>query len=61
MSPDLLRAAFRIGTMLVVPSVVLLFLLQPGSAEYAITVVTLIMGLAFAALITALAYYMNHR
>ncbi len=61
MNPDLLHAAFRIGALLIVTSVALLFLLQPESTEYVITIMTLIMGLAFAGLITALAYYMNHR
>jgi diacylglycerol kinase len=61
MNPDLLRAALRIGALLIVPSVILLFLLQPDSAEYVITVITLIMALAFLALVTALSHYLNQR
>lgn len=54
MNPELGRAGFRIGCLVVIPSVILLLLLAPGTAEYSITVVTLVMGLIFTAAVTAL-------
>lgn len=52
MSPEVGRLGFRIGFLLVVPSVVLLFFLEPGTAEHSITLVTLVMGLIFLAAVT---------
>ena len=46
--PQFGRAAFRIAFMMVSVSLVLLFVLTPGSAEYLISVLTLILGLVFA-------------
>jgi hypothetical protein len=46
-SPQIGRAAFRLGMTIVAPCAVLLFLLQPGTAEHTITVITLGIGLAF--------------
>ena len=57
MNPELGRVGFRIGFLIVVPSVVLLFLLEPGTAEHSITVVTLVMGLTFLAVVTVLVLY----
>ncbi len=53
MNPELGWAGFRIGCLLVIPSVILLLLLAPGTAEYSITVVTLVVGLVFTAAVTA--------
>lgn len=52
MSPELARVAFRVGFLLVVPSVAMLFLIEPGTAEFSITVVTLVMGLVFLVAVT---------
>jgi hypothetical protein len=57
MNPELGRVGFRIGFLIVVPSLVLLFLLEPGTAEHSITVVTLVMGLIFLAVVTLLVLY----
>ncbi len=48
------QAGFRIGCLMVVPSVVMLFLLQPGTAEHSITVIMLGMGLIFLAVLTGI-------
>ena len=49
--PQLGRAAFRIAFMMVAVSLILLFVLAPGSAEYWVSVLTLILGLVFAGVI----------
>jgi hypothetical protein len=49
MSPDLSRAGIQIGLLLVVPSTIMLFMLDPASAEFSISVITLIIGLVFLA------------
>ncbi|MDP9352354.1 MAG: hypothetical protein M3P51_12535 [Chloroflexota bacterium] len=54
MSPEMGQAGFRIGCLMVVPSVVMLFLLQPGTAEHSITVIMLGMGLIFLAVLTGI-------
>jgi hypothetical protein len=55
--PELGRAGFRIGIIIVVPSLLLLFFLDPGTAEYVITLVTLVMGVVFLAAVTLLVLY----
>ena len=52
--PQLGRAAFRIAFMMVSVSLVLLFVLTPGSAEHTVSVLTLILGLVFAGVIFVL-------
>lgn len=49
MSPELGQAGFRIACLLILPSAVMLFFLDPGTAEYSITLLTLLMGLVFLA------------
>lgn len=51
MSPDLSRAAFRIASFLVVVSSGLLFVLDTQSAEFVVTVVTLIIGIILGAVV----------
>ena len=51
MSPEIGQAGFRLALFLVVCSGVLLFVVPRGTAEFAITVVTLLIGLAFSGLI----------
>jgi hypothetical protein len=48
------RAAFRLGMLVTAPAVVLLLFLPPGTAEFSITVVTLLIGLTFLGLIALL-------
>ena len=57
MIPELGRAGFRIGFLIVVPSLFLMFFLEPGTAEYAITLVTLVMGVVFLVAVTLLVLY----
>lgn len=47
MIPEIGRAGIQIGCLVVIPSVVLLFFLEPGTAEWSITVVSLIIGTIF--------------
>ncbi len=47
MIPEVGRAGIQIGCLVVVPSVVLLFFLEPGTAEWSITVISLIIGVIF--------------
>lgn len=54
MDPEIGRAGFRIALFLVLTAGGMLFLLQPGTAEFSITVVTLTIGLVFVGLIVLL-------
>jgi hypothetical protein len=56
-SPELGKAGFRIGFLIVVPAFFLLFFLEPGTAEYVITLVTLVMGVIFLVAVTLLVLY----
>jgi hypothetical protein len=47
MNPDIGRAGIQIACLLVVPSAVLLLMLDPASAEWSIMVLTLVVGLIF--------------
>ena len=57
MIPELGRAGLRIGFLIVIPSIFLIFFLDPGTAEYAITLVTLVMGVIFLVAVTLLVLY----
>ena len=50
-SPQLGRMAFRIAFMMVAVSAVMILVVTPGTAEYWISVLTLILGLVFAGII----------
>jgi hypothetical protein len=54
MGPEIGQAGFRIGLFLVLVAGGMLFLLQPGTAEFSITVVTLAIGLIFVGLVALL-------
>lgn len=51
LSPELGRAAFRLATFLVVVSLGLLLFVESGSAEYVVTVVTLVVGVLLGAVV----------
>ncbi len=53
-NPQLGQIAFRIGFYITLVSLVLIFFLQPGSAEFVVTSITLLIGLAFIALVAFL-------
>jgi hypothetical protein len=55
--PELGRAGLRIGFLIVVPSLFLMFFLDPGTAEYVITLLTLVMGVVFLVAVTLLVLY----
>ena len=57
MIPELGKAGLRIGFLIVVPSFFLMFFLDPGPAEYVITLVTLMMGVVFLVAVTLLVLY----
>ena len=57
MIPELGGAGFRIGFVIVVPSFLLMFFLDPGTPEYAITLFTLVMGVVFLVAVTLLVLY----
>jgi hypothetical protein len=46
--------AFRIAFMMIAVSAVMLLVLSPGTAEYVVSVLTLILGLVFAGLVAVL-------
>ena len=50
-SPQLGRMAFRIAFMMMAVSAVMILVVTPGTAEYWISVFTLILGLVFAGII----------
>lgn len=53
-SPQLGRMAFRIAFMMMAVSAVMILVVTPGTAEYWISVLTLILGLVFAGIIFVL-------
>jgi hypothetical protein len=55
--PELGKAGLRIGFLIVIPSFFLMFFLDPGTAEYAITLLTLVMGVVFLVAVTLLVLY----
>lgn len=57
--PQVGQAAFRIAFMMVVLSGIMLFFLTPGTAEYIISVVTLILGLVFMGIVFVLVRVMG--
>jgi hypothetical protein len=54
MSSSLGQAAFRLGVFIVLVAGGLLLFEEPGTAEHAITQITLLIGLAFLAVVIAL-------
>ena len=54
LSPQLGRTVFRIAFYITLVSAVLMFFLEPGSAEFVVTGITLLIGLIFIVLIALL-------
>jgi hypothetical protein len=54
LSPEVGRAAFTWAILIVLGAVGLLAVLSPGTPEFAITLVTLLMGLLFLGIVVAL-------
>jgi len=51
MDPELGKAGFRIAISLLVGAFILLPLVKPGSAEFYVTIFTIILGFAFIGLV----------
>ena len=54
MDPQIGQAGFRIAIFLVLAAGGMLFFLTPGTPEFSITVVTLVIGLLFAGIVIAI-------
>jgi hypothetical protein len=54
MNPEIGRAGFTAAMFIVVTAVILLFVVPRGSPEFSITVVSLIVGLVFTAVVAVL-------
>jgi hypothetical protein len=50
-SPEIGKAAFRMAIFVVLVAVGLLFALSPGTPEFAVTVLTLLIGVVFLAVV----------
>ena len=59
MSPDLLKAFFRAGIFVAGTAVFLLFIVQRDSAEFVITVVSLVIGLVLMLLVGLAIWHTN--
>ena len=60
MSPDILKAFFRMGVFVAGTSGLLLFLVKRDSAEFVITVLSLCVGLALLGLVSLVIWYTNN-
>jgi hypothetical protein len=58
-SPEIGRAAFRSAMLIVLVALGLLIVLTPGTPEFAITVLTLVIGVLFMGLIFALVRFLG--
>lgn len=58
MDPNVGRAAFRIAVFMVFTTLILLPFLDRGSAEFSISILTLVIGLTF---IGVIALFVRHR
>ncbi len=47
MDPQMGRTAFRLGMLVTAPSLAMLLFLRPGTAEFSIAVLSVVVGLAF--------------
>jgi hypothetical protein len=59
MSPDLLKSFFRAGIFVAGTSIFLLFIVEPESAEFVITVVSLCIGIVLMSLVALMVWYTN--
>ena len=53
-SPQMGRTAFRIAFFMISVSAIMIFVLIPGTAEYWVSVLTLVLGLVFVGIIFVL-------
>ena len=59
MAPEIGQAGFRIGIFLVLVAGGMLLLLEPGTPEFSITVVTLVIGLVFVGMVVVLVRWLG--
>lgn len=59
MGPEIGQAGFRIGIFLVLVAGGMLLLLEPGTPEFSITVVTLVIGLVFVGMVAILVRWLG--
>lgn len=59
MSPELLKGFYRIGVFVVGTSVLLLFVVEPDSAEYFVTLLSIGIGVILLLLVGLTAWYVN--
>lgn len=59
LSPELGQAAFRIALFITLVSAGLLFFQRPGTAEFVITVASLVVGLVFLVIVIVLVKWSN--
>lgn len=57
MIPEAGRLGLRIGLILVIPSAIMLFFQQPGTATWSITALTLIIGVVFTAAVAVAIWF----
>lgn len=60
LSPQLGAAAFKIASFLVVVSIGLLFILDTDSAELVVTLLTLVIGIVFGAVVIVIVRRQSH-
>lgn len=60
MSPQLGKLAFKIVAFLVVVSIGLLFILDANSAEFVVTLLTLVIGIVFGAVVIVIVRRQSH-
>lgn len=59
MAPDLLKAFFRAGVFVAGTSIFLLFIVKRDSAEFVITILSLVIGLILIGLVSLASWYSN--
>ena len=60
MAPELGRAAFKLGMTITLPGLwLLLFVVHPGSAAFAVTAFTVALGMLFMGVVTAVVRFLS--
>ena len=59
MSPELLKGFYRVGVFIIGASVFLLFIVEPDTAEFVVTLLSLCIGVTLLALVSLAAWYVN--
>ena len=59
MRPELLKGFYRVGVFIIGASVFLLFIVEPDTAEFVVTLLSLCIGITLLALVSLAAWYVN--